>query len=86
MNNSNSETHAIGTKGANELGIYDMSGNVCEWCEDAKGIHRRRRGAGYNFPTGYCEVTFSSEVDTNDEWPGNGHFWLGFRLAHNSAL
>lgn len=30
--NSGSETHPVGTKAANSLGIYDMCGNVCEWC------------------------------------------------------
>ena len=32
--NSNEGTHTVGTKSPNELGIYDMSGNVCEWCQD----------------------------------------------------
>lgn len=33
--NSNNVTHYVGQKLPNELGLYDMSGNVCEWCADA---------------------------------------------------
>lgn len=32
--NSGSEAHPVGTKRANALGIYDMSGNIAEWCFD----------------------------------------------------
>ena len=37
--NSGSKTHPVGTKQANELGIYDMSGNVYEWCSDRYGFY-----------------------------------------------
>lgn len=38
--NSGSRTHPVMNKKANELGIYDMSGNVREWCQDIYGSYR----------------------------------------------
>lgn len=47
--NSSSTTHTVCTKDANELGIFDMSGNVYEWCWD---IHASYPDDSQNNPTG----------------------------------
>lgn len=40
--NSGDKPHVVGSKQANELGIYDMSGNVAEWCSDLYGKYTSR--------------------------------------------
>jgi hypothetical protein len=54
--NAKDTTHTVGTRAANELGIYDMSGNVREWCSDWYGSSYPVGGT--NNPTGATSGTY----------------------------
>ncbi len=90
--NSGGQTHDVATKRANELGLYDMSGNVYEWCQDWKGDYssgsktnpkgpssgsnRVYRGGCWYDDAGGCRVSYRS-YDT----PSLRDFDFGLRLA-----
>ena len=90
--NSSSKTHEVATKQANELGIYDMSGNVWEWCHDrygtysdseetnpngpASGSSRMLRGGSWNYSAWNCRASIR-----NGNVPDNRSHDIGFRLV-----
>jgi formylglycine-generating enzyme required for sulfatase activity len=92
VGNSESKTHAVGTKQPNELGLYDMSGNVREWCGDwwgdyssssqtnptgaNSGSGRVNRGGSWGNFARYCRS--SSRNGSIPEYRGNGY---GLRLV-----
>jgi len=93
---SNGQTHAVHQKAANELGLYDMSGNVREWCWDWNGNYgasRERNPVGAD--------SGSNRVHRGGSWvnllpgicraahrgtwnPTNRNSNVGFRLARSS--
>ena len=92
ISNSENKSHTVGSKRANELGIYDMSGNVWEWCQDlyedyssssqtnptgaTSGSYRVFRGGCWGIYARDCRSS-CRRCDT----PDNRYDVLGFRLV-----
>ena len=68
-------THVVATKQPNELGIYDMSGNVSEWCNEWWGMSSRMRRGG-SWVNGNCSITGIDESD-----PDIRFIDIGFRIV-----
>jgi formylglycine-generating enzyme required for sulfatase activity len=94
--NSGGTPHAVGTKSPNELGIYDMTGNIVEWCNDwygdysslpqtnpkgaKSGVGRVVRGGGWGNNARYIDVSYRYYGA-----PGDRSYGLGFRLVCTSS-
>ena len=80
--NSDFQTHEVATKKSNEYGLYDMYGNVEEWCWNKNDDYRHRdpgriRYGGYYFS--------DKRKLINDDWtssdPYDAYDWFGLRLV-----
>lgn len=90
--NSSNKRHPVGTKQANELGIFDMGGNVSEWCQDLWGQYQNDsqinplgssagtkhviRGGNYFFDIRICYLSYRMFAESNYK-----DAFGGFRLA-----
>ena len=93
--NSGKTIHSVGTKQPNEVGVYDMSGNVYEWCFDGFDMYEWNSSKILENPTGYnlsetkvyrggCMTSYSDvcRVSARSQSIPNAKFnYVGFRLA-----
>jgi formylglycine-generating enzyme required for sulfatase activity len=87
--NADYGAHPVGTKAANRAGLYDMSGNVDELCQDysgsiktgtvtdpieSTGTYRVMRGGGWHHNASTVALRY-------DKYPSGGDIYIGFRFV-----
>jgi len=75
-------TEDVAQKQPNELGLYDMSGNVWEWCFDSLGQNRALRGGSWYDSPDCCRVAHRDDGDPLYELSSS----YGFRIVRSSDL